>query len=73
VSRLRLLKVVTQATFVLDDGDTLREITTDPVTVSATDWPEFPVRQFVEATDALAEQLGAEVQGATARTQPPPS
>lgn len=55
--RLRLLKVVVQPVFVVDDGTELREIPTQPVTVSATDWPTFPTAGFAEATEALRTEV----------------
>lgn len=39
--RLRLLKVVVQPVFVLDDGDTLTEQVADPFTVPAAAWRDF--------------------------------
>lgn len=39
--RLRLLKVIVQPVFVLDDGETLTEQVADPFTVTAAGWREF--------------------------------
>lgn len=58
-AKLRLVKVVTQAHFVLDDGETLKEVSTQPVEVAAADWEAFPTGQFKEA----AEKLEAQIQG----------
>lgn len=39
--RARLLRVNLVPTFVIDDGETLSEITAAEVAVSAKEWPEF--------------------------------
>jgi hypothetical protein len=57
--RLRLVKVIVQPVFVLDDGETLAERATEPVTVSPADWPTYPTTGFVQATEALQAQLDA--------------
>jgi len=61
VSRLRLLKVMIQAIFVLDDGDELTEMSAQPLAVRAGDWPTFATTRFVEGAEALAMQIGAEL------------
>ena len=53
MTRLRLLKVVVQPVFVLDDGDTLTEKVGNAVTVAATDWRAFGVDAFSD--DELAK------------------
>jgi hypothetical protein len=42
--RLRLLKVAVQATYVLDDGTSLKELPAQPTMVPASDWPAFAAR-----------------------------
>jgi hypothetical protein len=44
----RLLKVIVQAVLVKDDGESLTEVVTDPVMVSARDWPTYAENQFVK-------------------------
>lgn len=39
--QLRLLKVVVQPVYVLDDGETLTEQPAQPATIPAKDWPSF--------------------------------
>lgn len=39
---LRLLKVVVQPVFAVDDGKSLEEQTSQPITVAASEWPDFP-------------------------------
>jgi hypothetical protein len=55
--RLRLVKVVTQATFVLDDGESLVEQLANPVTVSAAEWPTYAGGRFQEQVAALEAEL----------------
>ncbi|MFL5781797.1 MAG: hypothetical protein ACJ760_10835 [Thermoleophilaceae bacterium] len=50
--RLRLVKVVVQPHFVIDDGDQLEERIGEPVQVPAAEWPEYPRR-----LDALVAEL----------------
>lgn len=55
--RLRLVKVVAQATFVLDDGESLTEQIAAPVTVSAADWPSYATEIFPKHVAELERQL----------------
>lgn len=57
MKRLRLLKVVCQPVFVLDDGDELIEHSAEPVTVPAAEWPTYPVERFAESFAMLREQV----------------
>lgn len=52
--RIRLVKLVVQPHFVIDDGDTLTESVAQPFTVSAADWPTTPDR--LEADRLTQEQ-----------------
>lgn len=61
--RLRLLKVMVQPVFVIDDGDTLAEHAVGPLPVSAADWPGYATGPFLQATDELRQQIE---QGVTA-------
>lgn len=53
MKRLRLVKVDVLAHFVVDDGESLTEIGSGPVTVTAADWPGYAER--FEA-DRLAQE-----------------
>jgi hypothetical protein len=55
--KLRLLKVVVQAVFVLDDGETLSETTAEPVVVPANEWPTYPTEGFAQAFESLRQQV----------------
>lgn len=58
--KLRLLKVIVQPVFVVDDGERLVEQTAEPVVVSPADWPTFATTAFVEGVAQLQRQLEAE-------------
>lgn len=55
--KLRLLKVIVQPVFVLDDGENLVEQAADPVVVTAADWPSYPTTGFVAAVEILRRQV----------------
>lgn len=57
--QIRLLKVLVQPVFVVDDGDTLTEQATNPVEVSAVDWPTFATGPFVQGMEELQARLDA--------------
>lgn len=57
MSKLRLLKVIVQPVFVVDDGEQLVEQAAQPVNVSPQDWPTFATTAFVEGMEALQAQL----------------
>lgn len=62
MKKLRLLKVICQPVFVIDDGESLVEQSTTPIEVPAAEWPTFATGRFAEGF----EQLRAQVEG------PPP-
>lgn len=64
--RLRLLKVIVQPVFVVDDGETLVERIAEPVVVPAEEWPDFPTGRFAEGF----EQLSREVEGYAVSDEP---
>lgn len=43
---LRLVKAVVQPVFVLDDGESLHEVTVDPIQVTAANWAEWSKTVF---------------------------
>jgi hypothetical protein len=55
--KLRLLKVLVQPVFVIDDGEHLIEQTLDAIAVPAAAWPTYPVKEFAEAVAGLEAQL----------------
>ena len=57
MARLRLLKVIVQPVFVLDDGEHLVEQVADPVAVPAAEWPTYPNQGFSQAFEMLRAQL----------------
>ncbi len=60
--RVRLLKVIVQPVFVVDDDedDELTEVAAEPVIVTPRNWPTYATTTFQESMSALQEQLGAE-------------
>lgn len=64
MSKLRLLKVLVQPVFVLDDGDSLIEQPADAFTVAAGAWREFADEggQFDQAVASLAAQVETDVE-----------
>ncbi len=67
MSKLRLLKVIVQPVFAVDDGETLTETPAEPVVVKAEDWPTYPTTQFIDALNALQAQLDKETKPAPSR------
>ncbi len=57
MTKLRLLKVIVQPVFVLDDGETLIEQAGQPVEVPASEWPTFATGAFAEGFNALRQQI----------------
>lgn len=57
MSKLRLLKVIVQPVFVVDDGETLTEHPAQPVTVAPADWPTYATTTFVEGFAELQARL----------------
>lgn len=55
--RLRLLKVICQPVFVLDDGLNLVEQAAEPVVVPAAEWPTYPSEAFVRDMEALRAKI----------------
>ncbi len=55
--KLRLLKVICQPVFVLDDGETLIEQVAEPVVVPAAEWPSYPTEAFAQSFATLREQV----------------
>lgn len=68
---LRLLKVVVQPIMVLDDGNSLREVPVDPITVPANEWPNYPTGRFVQQMKELQGQLAQTIE-AQQQKQPQP-
>lgn len=62
MSTLRLLKVIVQPIFVLDDGENLTETAAQPVTVAPADWPTYSTTGYGQAFAELQAQLEASEQ-----------
>jgi hypothetical protein len=55
--KLRLLKVICQPIFVLDDGESLIEQAAQPVVVPAHEWPTYATSGFMESFETLKRQV----------------
>lgn len=55
--KLRLLKVLVQPVFVIDDGETLSEQSAEAIVVSPVDWPTYPTEAFARSFAVLREQI----------------
>jgi hypothetical protein len=62
--KLRLLKVIVQPVFAVDDGESLSEQAAQPIVVPAAEWPTYATTNFVQAMEDLQAQLDAATQGA---------
>jgi hypothetical protein len=45
-AKLRLIKVIVQPVFVLDDGENVTEIEHQPVAIPAAEWPAYSSERF---------------------------
>lgn len=69
--KLRLLKVICQPVFVIDDGESLTEQTAEPVVVSAADWPTYATTAFAAGFEALRQQVeGVQAPAGGASSEP---
>ena len=57
--KLRLLKVVVQPVMVVDDGESLREVSVEAIVVQPNEWPNYPTGRFTEQIKELQAQLDA--------------
>jgi hypothetical protein len=64
MATLRLLKVICQPVFVVDDGETLLEQVAEPIVVPAAEWPSFATGSFAEGVEALRQQVEGHSEGA---------
>lgn len=70
--KLRLLKVIVQPVFALDDGDALTEQPGEPVTVSPAEWPTFATDRFAQGFEQLRQQVEGPSEAVTNPTPPCP-
>jgi len=54
MKRLRLVKVLVQPVFVVDDGECLEERVGEQKVIPAKEWPDFPARLAARAAEAEA-------------------
>jgi hypothetical protein len=58
--RLRLLGVIAQFRLAADDGETLEEITVQPVAISPKDWPRYATEVWPGAFAEMQAQFSAQ-------------
>jgi hypothetical protein len=56
-ARVRLVKVVVQPVFVLDDGENITEIEHQPTVIPANEWPTYSSVRFPREVEAWQAQL----------------
>ena len=55
--KLRLIKVLVQPVFVIDDGDNITELEHPPVAIPAAEWPTYSSERFPQEVAAWQEEL----------------
>lgn len=60
--RLRLVKVIVQPVFVLDDGENVVELDHQPIAIPAAEWPSYSSERFPREAAEWEKQLNAEPQ-----------
>lgn len=60
MKRLRLVKVLVQPVFVLDDGTTVEEIDHPAVAIPASEWPTYSGDRFAREVAEWQKQLNAD-------------
>lgn len=59
MKQLRLVKVIVQPVFLVDDGENLTEMEHPPVAIPAADWPAYSGERFPAEVAAWQERLNA--------------
>jgi hypothetical protein len=59
--RLRLVKVLVQPVFVLDDGETITEVEHGVIAIPAAEWPTYSAERFPVEVAAWQAQLEVEL------------
>ncbi len=62
MNKLRLVKVVVQPVFVLDDGENITEIEHHPTVIPAAEWQTYSSERFPREVKAWQEQLDREAE-----------
>jgi hypothetical protein len=62
MAKLRLVKVIVQPVFVLDDDENVTEIDHQPVAIPAAEWPSYSGVRFPREVKAWQRRLDAEAQ-----------
>lgn len=57
MKRVRLVKVIVQPVFVLDDGEQISELEHPAVAIPAAEWPTYSGERFPREVEAWERQL----------------
>lgn len=60
--KLRLVKVIVQPVFMLDDGTTLTEVEHPPTVIPANEWPTYSSERFPQEVAEWQRKLDAEAE-----------
>lgn len=60
MAKLRLVKVLVQPVFVLDDGENVTELEHPAVAIPAAEWPAYSSERFPREVKEWEKQLNAE-------------
>lgn len=63
--KLRLVKVIVQPMFILDDGETVTEIEHPAVAIPAAEWPSYSSERFPREVEAWQAQVDADTEPGT--------
>ena len=64
--KLRLLKVVVQPVFLLDDGETLIELQHPSTAIPAAEWPAYSSERFPQEVEEWQRRIDADPEAARA-------
>ena len=60
MKRIRLVKVLVQPVFVLDDGENVTELEHPPVAIPASEWPTYSNERFPREVAEWESQINAQ-------------
>lgn len=67
MKRIRLVKVIVQPVFVLDDGTTIEEIEHPAIAIPASEWPTYSGERFPREMVAWEKEINAQPANRAAR------
>lgn len=70
MAKLRLIKVIVQPVFVLDDGENVTEVEHGAIAIPASEWPAYSGERFPREVEAWQAQIDAEAPSTKNRQEP---